>query len=61
MLVQPALAWGVLDLATDGSGPMTRLGVRSKKPAAKSSTMRGAKALASKIHVRRCRTANGSG
>jgi len=43
--------------ADSGSGTVPAFG--EKKPTAKSSTMRGAKALASEIHVRRCRTANG--
>ena len=61
MLVQPALAWGASSLVTGGTGSRIRSGVGPKQPTANSSTMRGAKALASKFCVRRCLTANGVG
>ena len=57
LLVQPRLAWGVFSLVTSETGPLTRLGIGPKKPMTKSSTMRGAKALASESDRRRCRTA----
>ena len=60
MLDQPALAWGASSLATGGTGQIGS-GDGSKQPTVKSSTMRGAKALASKFCVRRCRNVNGVG
>ena len=60
MLDQPALAWGASSLATGGTGQIGS-GDGPKQPTVKSSTMRGAKALASKFCVRRCRNANGVG
>lgn len=57
LLVQPRLAWGAFSLATSETGPRTRFGVGTKTPTVKSSTMRGAKALASESDRRRCRTA----
>ena len=47
---------GSFRLATDGTGPLTRLGDRFKRPAMNSSTTKGAKALASELNRRRCRT-----
>ena len=46
---------GSFRLATGGTG-VSNSGVRAKNPAAKSSTMKGAKALASNLYRRRCRT-----
>ena len=40
---------GSLHSATSAAGTLTSLGVRSRKPAAKSLTMKGAKALGSKF------------
>lgn len=60
MLDQPALAWGASSLVTGGTGQIGS-GDGSKQPTVKSSTMRGAKALASKFCVRRCRNVNGVG
>ena len=45
-LAQPGFR-GDLHSVTNAAGTLTSLGVRSKKPAAKSSTMKGAKALGS--------------
>src|SRR5436305_1355212 len=52
-------AWGAPDLETGGTGPVTRLGVRAKHPAANSSTTRGPQGLAGEPGRRRCRTAKG--
>jgi len=40
---------GNLHSVTNAAGALTSLGVRSKKPAAKSSTMKGVKALGSEF------------
>src|SRR5271156_3386522 len=54
------LASGARNTVTCPAGSKRRLGVHCKSVAAKSSTMKGAKALASKYDQRRCRTANGN-
>ncbi len=56
-LVQPRPAWGVPKSATAGTGPVTGFGNLVKHGVAKSSTMKGAQALAGEFYRRRCRIA----